>query len=160
VPSSGDIAVDGLLIRSHEHVVLVNGHVVELTAREFEIVQRLAEHPGWIYSAGQLSQEAEEGEFSPESVSVLVSRLRHKLAAAGAPDVVETVRGLGYRMAVKQTESPQTSERCSDKQLCDAWWLLEQAVIELDRVGDDLQRAAAIEALVESRRLLYAILSR
>ena len=69
---------------------------VALSSKEFDIVVMLAEHPGWVVSADQLSREAEESGCSPEPMSALVCRLRQRLAEAGASEVVETVRGLRY----------------------------------------------------------------
>jgi DNA-binding winged helix-turn-helix (wHTH) protein len=152
----GDIEVGGLVIKPREHAVFANGRELDLTAREFEIVLTMAEHPGWVFSAAQLADESAENEFSPESVSVHVSRLRHKLAEMGAADQIETVRGIGYR--VRATLNADDSSN-RDSALRDAWWRLEQAVLEVDHSADALQRASAASALEEARRILYAILS-
>jgi DNA-binding response OmpR family regulator len=92
------MVLGGLELRPLARAVLVNVQDVPLTTAEFDIVMMLAEHPGWVYSPEQLSGDPIDAELSPESVSVLVSRLRHKLSEAGLPDVVETVRGFGYRL--------------------------------------------------------------
>ena len=92
------MCVGDLEVRSREHVVLVRGGEVPLSSREFEIVRALAARPGWVLSPSQLAADSDESDYSPESVSVLVSRIRHKLAEAGAADMVETVRGYGYRL--------------------------------------------------------------
>ena len=79
---------------------------------EFDIVMTLAEHPGWVFSADQLAGDPDQGDYSPESVSVLVSRARHKLNSAGCARVIETVRGLGYRLRpLEPTEESAAAEQ-------------------------------------------------
>ena len=110
--TSDSIEIGEVEVCPHEHSVLVRGHDVALTSREFDIVMALAEHPGWVFSADQLAGDPDQGDYSPESVSVLVSRARHKLTSAGAPDLIETVRGLGYRLRpLEPTEESAPAEQ-------------------------------------------------
>lgn len=154
------ICIDDLEIRPNEHAIRVLGHEVPLTLREFDIVATLAEHPGWTYSAGQLSGDPDEGGYSPESVSVLVSRLRKKLARAGAPAVVETVRGVGYRLhsssGTCEAELPPANE--ADRELRDALWQLQEAVIEVERVGDEEREREVSDLLERARHAVDAAL--
>ena len=152
-----DIFVGELQIRPHEHAVVAHGQELQLTSREFDIIMMLAEHPGWVFSANQLAGESEEGEYSPESVSVLVSRLRQKLSAVGVTDVVETVRGIGYRLhsAVEVSdEAPATASIRRD--LRDAAWQLQEAIIEVEHTGTSEQQLEAIEVLSKARRSIFA----
>lgn len=160
MPATGAICVGDLEIRAHEHAVCVRGSDVPLSMREFEIVRMLAEHPGWVFSASQLSGDPGQGDYSPESVSVLVSRLRHKLAEAGAPDVVETVRGVGYRLHATQPPQGVTGEIAdASRALKDAAWQLDEAVIEVEHSGTATQKRAAAEALDAARRSIFASLA-
>ena len=155
-----DIRVGDLEVRAHEHAVLVHGHGVPLSSREFEIVRMLAEHPGWVFSADQLSGDSEEGDYSPESVSVLVSRIRHKFAVAGAPDAVDTVRGVGYRLHSARAPYGESSEAADvSRELRDASWQLQEAVIEVEHSGNPEQQRAAADVLEHSRRGIFAILA-
>lgn len=160
VSPSDDISVGDLEIRPHERLVLADGRPVPLSSKEFDIVTTLAEHPGWVFSATQLAEDAEERACSPESVSVLVHRLRLKLAEAGVPDVVETVRGLGYRLcssnAGREGSPPVTESR---RELRDACWELQEAVIEVDRLGGAAQQRAVAEVLEQARRATYSSLA-
>jgi DNA-binding response OmpR family regulator len=82
---------------------LVDGVDVRLTAREFGLLVALADHPGWVYSRNHLLFEVWgiDGErIETRLVDQHVANLRRKLAAAGADGFVETVRGIGYRIAV------------------------------------------------------------
>jgi DNA-binding winged helix-turn-helix (wHTH) protein len=161
MPLQGDVCVCGMVVRPHEHVLLVQGREIDLTSREFEIVSRLAEHPGWVLSAEQLCDESDEADYSPESVSVHVSRLRHKLSVAGAEDVVETVRGSGYRL---RRSDPQGDEVVPDltaarRALRDSSWQLHEAVLEAEHAGGEGQLESVTEALDQVRHTIYGILA-
>jgi len=69
---------------------------VELTAREFALLETLLRHPGQVLTREQLLSHVWGYDFDPGSnvVDVYVRYLRRKLG----PDAVETVRGMGYRL--------------------------------------------------------------
>jgi DNA-binding response OmpR family regulator len=71
----------------------------ELTPREFALLETLLRHAGQIMSRKQLLNHAWGDSFDPNSnvVDVGVNALRNKLG----PDVVETVRGAGYRLTAR-----------------------------------------------------------
>ena len=155
MPSTGNICVGDLEVRPRERAVVVHGEEVTLSSREFEIVLALAEHPGWVLSAVQLAGP-DENDCSPESVSVLVSRLRHKLATVGAEDVVETVRGVGYRLSPAPSVGRETPEGIAkNRELRDAMWQLQEAVIETERSGSPKQQFEVVEVLGQARRAVY-----
>ena len=74
----------------------VSGREVELTAREFALLETLLRHPDQVLSREQLLSHVWGYSFDPTTnlVNVYVSSLRKKLAG----DVIETVRGAGYRL--------------------------------------------------------------
>jgi DNA-binding response OmpR family regulator len=74
----------------------VDGREVELTAREFVLAEVLARHPGQVLSREQLLDRVWGLGHDPGSnvVDVYVGYLRRKLGA----DVIQTVRGMGYRV--------------------------------------------------------------
>jgi DNA-binding response OmpR family regulator len=74
----------------------IAGRSVDLTAREFTLLEVLVRHPDQVLSREQLLSHVWGYDFDPGSniVDVYVRRLREKLA----PDVIETVRGIGYRL--------------------------------------------------------------
>lgn len=78
------------------HQASVDGQTIELTAREWGILEVLLRHPGAIVSKGQLEEAiyAFGAEVESNTVEVYVSRMRKKLGR----DLIETVRGMGYRM--------------------------------------------------------------
>ena len=70
---------------------------LELTAREFMILESLMRSPGAVVSREEILEQAwgEREDPMSNTIDVLVSRLRSKL---GAPSRIETVRGVGYRL--------------------------------------------------------------
>jgi DNA-binding response OmpR family regulator len=76
----------------------VDGSTVELTAREFALLETLLRHAGQVLSREQLLSHVWGYDFDPGSnvVDVYVRYLRRKLGT----DVIETVRGMGYRLRV------------------------------------------------------------
>ena len=76
---------------------VVDDRVVELTAREFALAETFIRHAGQVLTREQLLSHVWGYDFDPGSnvVDVYVRYLRKKLG----DDVVETVRGIGYRLA-------------------------------------------------------------
>ena len=89
----GPIEID----RSH-HAIRVDGKPVSLTLSEFKTLELFARRPGVVFSRYQIV-DAVHGEDYPvtdRSVDVQIVGLRRKLGKHG--DIIETVRGVGYRM--------------------------------------------------------------
>jgi two-component system, OmpR family, response regulator len=76
--------------------VTVDGAPVRLTGHEFRVLSYLMHHRGRVVSQSELTEHiyAEDADRDSNTVEVFVARLRRKLGAT----VIETVRGLGYRM--------------------------------------------------------------
>jgi two-component system KDP operon response regulator KdpE len=100
----GRLAVGPLVLDAVRHTVMVGGHPVDLTPREFEVLRVLLTHQGRLVTRGRLLRavwgEAYQGE--DHYVHVYVSQLRRKLAAADAEgflrDLIVTETGVGYRV--------------------------------------------------------------
>ena len=84
-----------------EHTVLVSGSDVELTNKEFSILKYLFEHRGEVIDRDVMLKEIWGYSFSGESrtVDVHIRTLRQKLGSGG--DIIETVRGVGYKIGAK-----------------------------------------------------------
>ncbi len=82
-------------------VARVNGKPLELTAREYALLELLMMKPGTTWSRTQLAERlySEEVERDSNVIDVFVARLRKKLEAAGLPGakMIRTQRGAGYR---------------------------------------------------------------
>lgn len=76
--------------------VTVNGEAIKLTSHEYRLLAYLMHHKGRIVSRGELTEHMYDQDFDRDSntIEVFVGRLRKKLGV----DVIQTVRGLGYRM--------------------------------------------------------------
>ena len=93
---------DGLHIDRHAYRASVDGHPVELSYREFELLAFLAEHPGRVFSRRQLVGSVWNGaDVGSRTVDVHVRRLRVKLGRYAAGIV--TVRNVGYRYEPNRT---------------------------------------------------------
>jgi DNA-binding response OmpR family regulator len=81
----------------------VDGTEVELTAREYALLETLLRHPDQVLSREQLLSMVWGYDFDPSSnvVEVYVRYLRRKLGE----DAIETVRGMGYRLRVRPVDS-------------------------------------------------------
>ena len=91
------LKVHNLLINPARHEVLVDGESMTLTATEFKILHFLARRPGWVFTRDQIIRAVKGHDYpvTERSVDVQVVGLRKKLGSAG--DIIETVRGVGYR---------------------------------------------------------------
>ncbi|WP_298235658.1 response regulator transcription factor [uncultured Azohydromonas sp.] len=77
--------------------VTVGGRPVPLTSHEYRLLSYLMHRPGQVVSRTELTEHLYAQDFDRDSntVEVFIARLRRKLPA----DAIETVRGLGYRLA-------------------------------------------------------------
>lgn len=71
---------------------------LELTMTEFKLLEHMARHVGVIWSREQLFRAARIHSGKERIVDTHMSNLRTKLKGAGVPELLETVRGYGYRM--------------------------------------------------------------
>ncbi len=102
----GNVVVIGPVeIDRGAHVVRLDGRPVELTATEYKLLLVLAERRGRVQSRAQLLETVWESapDIQTRTVDMHVQRLRAKLGPAG--DLIETVRGFGYRL--RRAASPE-----------------------------------------------------
>lgn len=93
------IRIGQLEVNQLEHKVSVGGSEVVLTLKEYELLRKFLQHPGIVFSRDKLLNDIWGYEFSGETrtVDVHIRTLRQKLGDAG--ELIETIRGVGYRMA-------------------------------------------------------------
>jgi DNA-binding response OmpR family regulator len=91
-----------LVLDTASHVLTVNGQEVELTAKEFAILEYFLLNQGRLLTRSQIIEHAWDYDFDGgrNLVEVYIGRLRKKLIEAGAGDPFLTVRGSGYRYVV------------------------------------------------------------
>ena len=92
------LVVEHVTVDVDARQVASDGHPVDLTRREFELLVALAEHPGMVLSRTQLLSQVWGYDFAADTnvVDVFIGYLRRKLEAQGQPRVVQTVRGVGF----------------------------------------------------------------
>lgn len=91
------LAAGAIVIDLERHEVTAEGKTVELTATEFKLLRTLVERKGRVQTRERLLEDV--WNYAPDietrTVDTHMRRLREKLGRAG--DVIETVRGVGYR---------------------------------------------------------------
>jgi len=105
-PATNDVLQIGAVhIDRAAHRVSVEGREVELTPTEFKLLLTLAERRGRVQARGHLLETVWEAapDIQTRTVDMHIQRLRAKLGAAG--DLIETVRGFGYRLKAGQSRS-------------------------------------------------------
>ncbi len=92
------IRVGDLTVDPARRLVRRGVREIELTNREFELLEALARHPGMVLSRTQLLEQVWGYTFEVDSnvVDVFVSYLRRKLEAGGESRLLHTVRGVGF----------------------------------------------------------------
>lgn len=98
--TSAEVSASGIALDDDAHTATGEYGPIDLTPREFELMSCLMHNAGKVVSREDLLREAWGWEFITETktVDTHIKRLRDKIEAAGYnPQVVETVRGYGYR---------------------------------------------------------------
>jgi phosphate regulon transcriptional regulator PhoB len=90
----------GLHIDFRSYRVTMNGRPIDLSSREFKLLQFFTEHPGRVYSRDQLLDHVwgNDAFVEPRTVDVHISRLRAAIEPDKEnPQYILTVRGIGYK---------------------------------------------------------------
>ena len=97
-PVNSELRAGALTLNTRSRTVTVNGHPVELTLKEFELLQTLMRDPGTVILRDTLLERVWGYETGVETrtLDVHVRSLRQKLGPAG--ELLKTVRGVGYRL--------------------------------------------------------------
>jgi len=106
------IRIHGLTIDPGKHKVQAGEERFELTPTEFRILHTLARRPGQVFHRYQIVESVRGGDYhvTDRAVDVAVFGLRKKLGPYGG--CIETVRGIGYRLAEERTpDAPRPPDR-------------------------------------------------
>lgn len=92
----------GLVVNLDEHTVTADDRRILLTFKEFEILRLFLSNPGLVYTRDQLFSIVWGMDFCGETrtVDMHIRTLRQKLGIYG--EMIETIRGVGYRLEVKE----------------------------------------------------------
>jgi two-component system, OmpR family, response regulator len=93
--SHGPISLD-----PGRHEVRVNGTPVKLTAVEFAMLEALLARPEFVFTREQLMSAAYRGNIhvADRTIDSHIRNIRAKLAEAGCPETIATIRGIGFRL--------------------------------------------------------------
>jgi two-component system OmpR family response regulator len=98
--ASAELVCGSLTLDTRSSRARVDGTALTLTSHEYRVLAYLMHHPGEIVSRAELTEHIYAQDFDRDSntVEVFIARLRKKLP----PGLIETVRGLGYRIKKAQ----------------------------------------------------------
>jgi two-component system, OmpR family, response regulator AdeR len=98
-PDTGAIRIGPLEVNAHETLVKLNGNSLSLTPSEYNIIEHLAKHLNSTVARAELLEViVSESEVHERIIDAHMSNLRRKFIVAGAAEMIETVRGIGYRL--------------------------------------------------------------
>lgn len=97
---SNILRVDDLVMNLSSREVTRGDELIDLTIREFALLEYLMRSPGRVISRTQICEHVWNYDFDPGTnlVDVYVRRLRNKLDANREEQLIQTVRGIGYRL--------------------------------------------------------------
>jgi two-component system response regulator CpxR len=103
---SGDVEVN-----PSARIARRNGHILDLTSVEFDLLRELLRNAGQVVSRDELSQRVLGRPFSPfdRSIDMHVSKLRRKLSETGEDDLIRTVRNSGYLFPTEEASGRVSS---------------------------------------------------
>lgn len=95
------LAAGGIRLNQEEHTVTVDGKRVMLTFKEYELLRTFLSHPGMAFTRDQLFADIWGTDYYGETrtLDMHIRTLRQKLGRYG--EMIETVRGVGYRLEAK-----------------------------------------------------------
>lgn len=101
------IMVNGLVVDTHRHQVIVRNEKLDLTATQFRLIRVLAEHPGQVFTRDQLLGKVIRGDalVTDRNIDVHIRAIRKKLGPER--EAIETIRGVGYRLR-ESSDRPST----------------------------------------------------
>jgi two-component system copper resistance phosphate regulon response regulator CusR len=101
---SSVLRLDGLTVDTRTRRVARDGADVDLTAKEYALLEYLARRAGEVVTREEISQHVWDEQYDPFSnlIEVYVQRLRRKIDGARASKLIHTHRGEGYRLGEPQ----------------------------------------------------------
>ncbi|MBD5460808.1 MAG: response regulator transcription factor [Lachnospiraceae bacterium] len=96
-----ELTYKDLCMNREKKKVTLGDRAVPLTGREYRILELFLEHPEKVYTKNEIYQCAWEDYYMGEdkTINVHISNIRQKIKKAGGGDYIETVWGIGFRLA-------------------------------------------------------------
>jgi two-component system OmpR family response regulator len=97
---TGVLRVSELTLDPASRAVRWRDEPIDLTARDYAVLETLMRRPGWVVTRDAMIESVWGFDSSESSnlIEVYIRRLRRKLEQHGAPPLIQTVRGVGYRL--------------------------------------------------------------
>ena len=92
--------MSNLILNRLKHEVQRGGQKIELSQKEFALLQLLMEHQGQVMTRSQIASMVWNINFNTDTnvVDVAIRRLRSKIDDHFSPRLIHTVRGMGYKL--------------------------------------------------------------
>ena len=105
--SVGDLAID-----MHARAVSRNGRAIELTAKEYSLLEFLARNAGRVVGRAEIAEHVWDDSYDPfsNSIEVYINRLRRKVDAGDVPPLIHTRRGAGYVLSLPSIADGEAGE--------------------------------------------------
>lgn len=100
----GPLDSSGISLDRDTHSLRANDREVHLRAKEFDLLGLLLSQPGHLFTREEIVQAVWHQKYEPvtRSLDVHIRRLRVRLDEVGSPAAIESVRGVGYRIVIKE----------------------------------------------------------
>jgi DNA-binding response OmpR family regulator len=104
IAESDVLRVGDVLMDLPHRRVTRKGERIELSPREFEVLQILMKEPGRTFTRNDICERIwqRDHQYDTRTVEIFIMRLRKKLEVEGDPHLIQTVRGVGYQMVVPE----------------------------------------------------------
>jgi len=90
-----------ILLDTEAHLVTKNGHAVDLTQKEFALLEYLLRNKGKVCRRSRIIEKIWDIHFDKDTsvIDVFINALRKKLDTKGGESFIQTIRGVGYRVS-------------------------------------------------------------
>lgn len=107
----GDLMLDAV-----SHTAFRWGKEIELTSREYSLLEYLMRNKGKIVSRSMITQHVWQYNFDPETniIDVYIKRLRAKIERPGSPKLLNSIRGVGYRLRENENDDIANGDNDDD----------------------------------------------
>jgi heavy metal response regulator len=94
------LRMENLTLDTHTHQARRDAQPIDLSAREYRLLEFLMRHPGQVLTRTQIAEQIWGYDFDANSniVDVYIRYLRRKVDDPFAPKLIQTVRGVGYKL--------------------------------------------------------------
>ena len=104
--NTDQIQIADLLLDTAKRKAMRKGHRINLTHKEFSLLELLARHQGEVLPRSLIASQVWDMNFDSDTnvIDVAIRRLRAKIDDAFTPKLIHTVRGMGYKLEAEANE--------------------------------------------------------